>query len=63
MAWHTNGWPGLLALLASDSPADKELGLAILKHDAAVFRAARAVAPCSTYLDKVVQKSAFSTAA
>eukprot|EP00974_Lingulodinium_polyedra_P030541 2940187-Lingulodinium_polyedra.AAC.1 len=60
MAWH-RGWPGLLALCASDDPAEPQEALKLLKQDWGALQQAKALAGASPWHSKAVARSALST--
>ena len=61
MAWHTEGWPGLLALLCSGRPEDDRLCCSLLATDWRAFCQCQELGRSSLFLRNLAKMSPFNT--
>lgn len=62
LSWHTDCWPGKLALACSPKPEERHLCLTELKADHKAFLAAKDRSKGDSFLQKLVSYSPFQTA-
>ena len=61
LAWHSDGWPGLLALFASSDQATREAARALLLEDYRHFEALKLLALGNSFYQRIVNLSPFKT--